>query len=110
MNEKNIIDMKEKARQYAYFSSKRKNLEAYKTILLYRIMKEISAKEKFTIADQKKAALETYEYKNLLLAIRNIHIKETETLWFLSRYIAESESYVTGSNFERKNNWNIHNI
>jgi len=110
MNEKIFEEVKENARQYAFFNARRRTLESYKNILLYRIMKEISAREKYTIAQQKKEALETSEYINLLIAIRDLHKKETEYLWSLNKFSAESESYITGSNFDRKNNWNIHNI
>lgn len=110
MNEEKFKEMREKARQYAFFNARRKRLENYKNVLLYRLMKEISSKEELKIADQKRVALKTPEYVNLLIAIRDLHKRESECSWFLNKFAADSESFIASSGFDRKNNWNIHNM
>lgn len=110
MNEKNIKEIIETSRQYAYFSSKRKSLEEYKIVLLCRLMKEIDTSEKTSIDNQKSRAKENQEYKHLLSAIKELSRKESESMWELTTFTARSDSFISGSNFDRKNNWNIHNI
>ena len=110
MTKQDLINIKENARVYAFLNARRKRLENYKKIVLNRLMKEISSSEKLNIANQKALAIKAPEYKNLLISIREHHSSEMKSLWSLNKFIAESETYVTKSSFDRANNWNIHNI
>lgn len=109
MNEIILNQALEVARKYAYLKAKRLKLEEYKKILLVHIMKEIGIKYKNPISEQKAMALVTPEYKQLLVNIKDCHINETECLWELNKFEADTDKFVSESNFDRKNNWNIHN-
>lgn len=108
--EKELVKIKEEIRQFAYLKARRKKLEEFKKILLYRIMKEVSAEEKLNVPDQKKIAQNMPEYKSLLNQIREVHITETEHLWRIQQFFVNSEGYVLSSNLDRQANWNIHNV
>lgn len=110
MNEQDFIKIKEDIRQYAFISAKRKKFEEFKKILINRIMKEISATEKLNIAEQKKEALKRIEYKNLLKVIKELGKIEGDYYWKINKFITDSESYAVNAQFDRSNNWNIHNI
>ncbi len=108
--EKEVIKIREEIRQFAYLKARRKKLEEFKKILLYRVMKEISAEEKLSVPDQKKAAQNMPEYKMLLDQIRQVHITETDHLWKIQQFFVNSEGFVLSSNLDRQANWNIHNV
>lgn len=108
--EKELVKIREEVRQFAYLKARRKKMEEYKKILLYRLMKEISAQEKLSVPNQKKIAQRKPEYKDLLAQIRTIHLKETEHLWKIQQFMVNSESFSLNSNLTRQANWNIHNI
>lgn len=108
--ENEVIKVKEEIRQFAYLKARRKKMEEYKKILLYRIMKEVSAQDKLSVPDQKKIAQGMPEYKMLLEQIRIAHITETDHLWKIQQFFVGSEGFVLSSHLDRQANWNVHNI
>ncbi len=111
MNKKEIVNARENARLFSYYNAKRRSLQNKKTILLNRIMKELSDENPLlSIAEQKKLAKVAPEYKNLLQAIKVNHKSESFQKWHLDMYFQKAEAFSTESKMNNSNNWNIHNI
>ena len=102
MSDKSIEVLKN-IKKHAFFSAKRKMLENYRTILLCRLMKEISLVEELKIGEQKKKAYKMLEYKNLLNSIKLLHKEEQKVLWDINVFIGSSEVTTSNSAFERSN-------
>lgn len=101
---------REYIRQYAFMKARRRKMEEQKKIMLVHIMKEISAHEKLSVLEQEKIAKKTPEYKQMLVAIKDTLMVETDYLWKLQQFFVENDGFVSKSSQDRKNNWNVHNI
>lgn len=110
MNEVELKKAKENARQFAYMSARRKKLEKYKDILIVHVMKEIGAKEKLSVSEQKKLAKKSPEYKQLLQAIKDCQAAEAQYQWHLLQFFNAAETEGLEQSLDRKNTWNVHNI
>lgn len=110
MNQDEFLKAKEAARQYSFMTARRRKLEKYKDVVLVHAMKEISVYQKLNITEQKKLAKDSKVYKDLMVAIKNCTMQEAQFQWKLLQFFNAAESDALEASFNRKNNWNIHNL